>query len=138
MGFSVPKTFYDSITDGEYEVIIETEEGEGILKIVEHIHRGDLDESIAIYANLDHPGVANDGLAGVAVGIEVFREKWLARKTKFTYRLVLAQGMIGSEYYLGKANIEERIRFSNVYCLWMLGSNTGLALQESRSAYFQH
>jgi len=132
-GFCVPKTFYDSITDGEYEVIIETEEGEGILKIVEYTHQGELDESIAIYANLDHPGVVNDGLAGVAVGIELFR-RMAVRKTKFTYRLVLAQGIIGSEYYLGKGNIEERIKILECVCLWMLGSHTGLALQESRGA----
>ena len=132
-GFCVPKTFYDSLTEGEYEVIIETEEDEGTLKMLEFTHQGVLDESIAICANLDHPGVANDGLAGVAVGIELMR-RLSGKKTKYTYKLVLAQGIIGSEYYLGKGNLEERDKILECVCLWMLGSRTGLALQESRGA----
>ena len=132
-GFCVPKAFYDSLAEGEYEVIIETEEAEGVLKMLEYTHQGALDESIAICANLDHPGVANDGLSGVVVGIELMRR--LAQKqTKYSYKLVLAQGIMGSEYYLGKGNVSERDRILECICLWMLGSRTGLALQQSRGA----
>ncbi len=132
-GFCVPKTFYDSLTEGEYEVIIESVESEGVLKMLEYTHRGTLNECIAICANLDHPGVANDGLSGVVVGIELMR-RLSGKTTKYTYKLVLAQGIIGSEYYLGKGNIEERDKILECICLWMLGSRTGLALQESRGA----
>lgn len=132
-GFCVPKTFYDNLTEGEYEIIIETEEDEGVLKILEFTHQGTLDESIVICANLDHPGVANDGLAGVVAGIELIR-RLSGKKTKYTYKLVLAQGIIGSEYYLGKENVEERNKILECVCLWMVGSRTGLALQESRGA----
>ena len=132
-GFCVPKTLYDSLTEGEYEVIIESVESEGVLKMLEYTHQGALNECIAICANLDHPGVANDGLSGVVVGIELMR-RLSGKKTKYTYKLVLAQGIIGSEYYLGKGNIEERDKILECVCLWMLGSRTGLALQESRGA----
>jgi aminopeptidase-like protein len=132
-GFCVPKTFYDSLTEGEYEVIIESVESEGVLKMLEYTHQGALNECIAICANLDHPGVANDGLSGVVVGIELMR-RLSGKKTKYTYKLVLAQGIIGSEYYLGKGKIEERDKILECICLWMIGSRTGLALQESRGA----
>ena len=132
-GFCVPKDFYDSLADGEYEVIIETEEDEGVLKMLEYTHQGALDESIAICANLDHPGVANDGLSGVVVGIELMR-RLSQKRTKYSYKLVLSQGIIGSEYYLGKGNVGERDRILECICLWMLGSRTGLALQQSRGA----
>ncbi len=132
-GFCVPKAFYDSLAEGEYEVIIETKEDEGFLKMLEYTHQGALDESIAICANLDHPGVANDGLSGVVVGIELMR-RLSQKQTKYTYKLVLAQGIIGSEYYLGKGNVGERDRILECICLWMLGSRTGLALQQSRGA----
>jgi hypothetical protein len=86
-----------------------------------------------VNANLDHPGVANDGLAGVVVGMELFRR--LSRRTRrFTYRLVLNQGIIGPEYYLGFMPHDERARIREVICLWMLGSRTQMALQESRGA----
>jgi aminopeptidase-like protein len=130
-GLCVPKSFYDSLTEGEYEVIIETEEDDGVLKILEYTHQGTLDESIAVCANLDHPGVANDGLAGVVVGIELMR-RLAGKRTKFTYKLVLVQGIIGSEYYLGKGRKEQRENFLECLCLWMLGSRTQLALQKSR------
>jgi aminopeptidase-like protein len=61
---------------------------------------GALDETIVFGTNLDHPGVANDGLSGVVVGIELFR-RLAARPRNLSYRLVLPQGIIGSEYYLG-------------------------------------
>jgi aminopeptidase-like protein len=132
-GFCVPKNFYDGLQEGEYEVVIETEENEGVLKILEYTYRGEIDDCIVVYANLDHPGVANDGLAGSVVGIELLR-RLAEKKTKYTYKLVLAQGIMGSEYYLGKGNREERGKILECVCLWMLGSRTRLALQESRGA----
>lgn len=130
-GFCVPKSFYERLEAGDYEVIIETEESEGILKILEYTHQGRLDETIVIGGNLDHPGVSNDGLAGCVVGIELFR-RLRARSTKYTYKLVLVQGIIGSEYYLGKMNADERKKLIEGVFLEMLGSRTQLALQESR------
>lgn len=132
-GFCVPKTFYDGLQEGEYEVVIETEESQGSLKMLEFTQKGELGETFTFCANLDHPGVANDGLAGVVVGMELFR-RLAGKSTKFTYKLVLAQGIMGTEYYLGKQAKNERERILECACLWMLGSQTGLALQESRGA----
>jgi aminopeptidase-like protein len=39
---------------------------------------------------------------------------------------------MGSEYYLGKGYKGRREKILECICLWMLGSRTGLALQESR------
>lgn len=130
-GFCVPKRFYDSLPAGEYDVLIETEESDGMLRMLELTHQGELGETIVFGANLDHPGVANDGMAGVVVGIELFR-RLVRKKSKFTYKLVLAPGIIGSEYYLGKQKREDREKIMEGLFLEMLGSNTQLALQASR------
>ena len=106
-GFCVPKKFYDDLEEGDYEVIIETHESVGYLQLMEYTHTGLSDECIVFCANLDHPGVANDGLSGVVVGLELMR-RLAGKSTKFTYKLVLVQGIIGSEYYLGKADVNER------------------------------
>ena len=132
-GFCVPKDLYDALEPGEYDVRIVTTEESGVLKILQGTHRGSLPYTIALCANLDHPGVANDGLAGVAVGVEIFR-RLQGRQTKYTYKLVLAPGIIGTEYYLGKLPAAERQQILECLCLWMLGSRTGLALQESRDS----
>jgi aminopeptidase-like protein len=110
-----------------------TREEPGVLKAVVATHTGSLPHTIALCANLDHPGVSNDGLAGVVVGIEVL-QRLAGRQTKFTYVLVLAPGIIGTEYYLGMMERTQRQRILECLCLWMLGSRTELALQESRGA----
>lgn len=132
-GFCIPKDIYDTLEPGKYDVHIVTREAPGVLKVLEGAHRGSLPYTIALCANLDRPGVANDGLAGVAVGVEVLR-RLQGRPTKFTYKLVLAPGIIGTEYYLGKLPAAERRQIIECLCLWMLGSRTGLALQESRES----
>jgi aminopeptidase-like protein len=130
-GFCVTRDFYDSLEPGEYEVVIETKEAEGDLKLLEYTHQGRLDETFVIAAHLDHPGMANDDLAGCAAGVELFR-RLRGRETKFTYKLFLHQEVIGSEYYLGKMADEEREKILDSLFLEMLGSKTQLALQFSR------
>lgn len=133
-GFCVPKRFFDSLVPGEYEVIIRTNESPGALKILEYKHQGSLDLTVAIGGNLDHAGVANDGLAGCVVGIEVLRRLW-SRKTRFTYSLVLSPGIIGSEFYLSGLSQLDRSQILECIFLEMLGSATPLAIQESRRSH---
>lgn len=130
-GFCVPKDLYDALEPGEYDVRIVTREAPGALKVLEGTRPGILPYTIALCANLDHPGVANDGLAGVVVGVEVMR-RLERRRPKYTYKLVLAPGIIGTEYYLGGLAGADRSEILECLCLWMLGSRTELALQQSR------
>jgi aminopeptidase-like protein len=130
-GFCVPKQLFDQLTPGKYEVVIRTREAPGTVKILEYKHQGSLDFSIVLGANLDHAGVANDGLAGCVVGIEILR-RLVGRKTKFTYSLVLSPGIIGSELYLAGLTSEERSHLLEGIFLEMLGSATPLAVQDCR------
>ena len=130
-GFCVPKRLFDQLGPGDYEVVIRTREAPGTLKILEYEHQGSLGLTIALGGNLDHAGVANDGLAGCVVGIETLR-RLQGRKTRFTYSLVLSPGIIGSEFYLAGLSQSERSRIVEGIFLEMLGSATPLAIQESR------
>jgi aminopeptidase-like protein len=130
-GFCIPKRIYDQLAPGDYRIVIRTKETPGTLKILEYKHEGSLDFTIVFGANLDHAGVANDGLAGCVVGIEVLR-RLQGRKTKFTYSLVLSPGIIGSEFYLAGLSPSERGQILEGIFLEMLGSATPLAVQESR------
>jgi aminopeptidase-like protein len=130
-GFCMPKRLFDRLTAGNYDVLIRTREAPGTLKILEYKHAGALATTIVLGGNLDHAGVANDGLAGCVVGIEVLR-RLRSRKTKFTYSLVLSPGIIGSEFYLNGLSEEERGVILEGIFLEMLGSTTPLALQEPR------
>ncbi|MDI5934160.1 DUF4910 domain-containing protein [Halomonas kalidii] len=131
-GFCVPRTFYDSLEEGDYEVVIETEEAPGTLRVLDYTLEGQMPETIVFGANLDHPGVANDGPSGVAVGVALFEALRRRSRLRFSYRLVLAPGIIGNEYYLGHLPQDDRTRLLEGIMLEMLGSPTELALQFSR------
>jgi aminopeptidase-like protein len=130
-GFCMPKRAFDALEPGRYEVVIRTRESPGELKILEYKHEGSLDFTIVLGGNLDHAGVANDGIAGCVVGLELLR-RLKGRKTKFTYSLVLSPGIIGSEYYLAHLTKAQRSHILEGIFLEMLGSDTQLAVQESR------
>ena len=130
-GFCIPKRLFDQLELGTYDVVVRTVESPGVLKILECTHAGALDATIVLGGNLDHAGVANDGLAGCVVGLEVLRQLQ-GRKTRFTYSLVLSPGIIGSELYLSGLTPATRSRILEGIFLEMLGSATQLAVQESR------
>jgi len=132
-GFCMPKRLFDQLAPGDYEVEIRTREAQGTLKILEYKHQGSLDLTIALGGNLDHAGVANDGLAGCVVGIEALR-RLRGRRTRLTYSLILSPGIIGSEFYLAGLNQAGRSQILEGIFLEMLGSATPLAIQESRQS----
>jgi aminopeptidase-like protein len=130
-GFCVPRSFFESLEPGDYEVLIETHEEPGVLKVLEHTHPGTSDACFVFVAHLDHPGMANDNVAGCAVGVELFR-RLLDLPTRYTYKLLLVQELTGSVYYLANLPDPSRDSFVEGLCLDSLGSKTPLSLQESR------
>lgn len=126
-GFCVPKTFYDSLQYGIYEVDLEIIESKPELKVIDYFIQGKTSLEFVFVAHLDHPGMANDDLAGCAVGIELF--KILSQRgNKFSYRLILVQEIIGSQYYLDgyyNSNMREGL------FLEMLGIDVPLSVQKS-------
>lgn len=126
-GFCVPQNFYNALQEGMYTIDITTQESPGYLRVAEFVKPGKSAYGFAFVAHLDHGGMANDDLAGVAVGVDLFH-RLLKKETKFTYRLILVQEIIGSFFYL-KYNKDPNILESCF--LEMLGSKTPLALQAS-------
>jgi|ADGO01.1.fsa_nt_gi Uncharacterized protein conserved in bacteria with an aminopeptidase-like domain len=102
-GFCVPKRFYDALEPGDYEVIIDTDESPGTLRMLEFTLPGRVEETIVFGTNLDHPGVSNDGLAGVVVGIELFR-RLAKRSTNFNIPARAAAGNHRHRVLPGKAS----------------------------------
>lgn len=129
-GFCVTKQFHDNLGPGNYRVVIRTEESPGELRMLEYTIPGRLPETFAFVAHLDHPGMSNDDLAGCAVGVQLFKELAAAPR-KFTYKLLLLQEIIGSEFYLAHSRPPSPI-LEAIY-LEMLGSRTPLNLQRSLS-----
>ncbi len=130
-GFCVTKQWLDTLEEGAYEVQIETEEGEPELKILDFAVEGTSGMEFVFIAHLDHPGMANDDLAGCAVGVEVF-QRLRERRTRHAYRLLLVQEVIGSEIHLhargGRGNMTEGL------FLEMLGVDVPIAIQRAHTS----
>lgn len=128
-GFCVPQTFYDALEPGTYDVAIETIERPAPLKVADCTLPGRRRETVLLVAHLDHPHMANDDLAGVMVGLRLMQ--LLGQRPRcFSYRLVIVQEIVGSEYYLARMAAEHELEhfFAGLF-LEMLGSDTPLALQ---------
>ncbi|MFO7739577.1 MAG: DUF4910 domain-containing protein [Desulfatiglandaceae bacterium] len=125
-GFCVPRVLYDSLEEGEYEIDLEIDEDEPELKVIDYYIPGNSNVEFVFVAHLDHPGMANDDLAGCAVGVELFKSL-SSQSTKYSYRLLLVQEIIGSQYYLNKF----RERAHEGVFLEMLGVDVPLSVQQS-------
>lgn len=132
-GFCLPKNLYDALEPGEYDVQIVTKEAPGVLKVPEFTKEGSSGLTFAFVAHLDHPGMSNDDLCGCVVGVEVMR-RLQEMDTKHSYKLLLVQEMIGSEYYLSQTLPKSGETILEAMFLEMLGTKTQMALQDCKDS----
>lgn len=130
-GFSVSKNFYESLEEGEYEIILETIFEQGTLKVLDFFLPGEKEETIILNAHNCHAGQANDDISGVVVGIEIFKRLAIREKRKFSYKLIIAPEHYGTIFYL--ANQDKSVINTFLYAIFleMLGNENRFALQES-------
>jgi aminopeptidase-like protein len=129
-GLCCSQTVRDGLTDARYRVVIRTDFSFGTLKVGEVVVPGRSEETIVLCAHLCHPGMVNDDLTGVAVGIDVARRLLAGPAPRYTYRLLIVPETIGSIAYLG--HHPERIRrMRGGLFLEMLGRAHPHALQLS-------
>jgi aminopeptidase-like protein len=129
-GFCLEHARLPELTADEYEVVIETLDEPGTLKVGEHVLAGETEQSVLIVSHLCHPGQANDDLAGVAVATEVAR-RLRGRRLRNTLRFLYVPEHIGSVAYLA---LNEHLipSFRHGLFLEMLGLDQPFALQHSR------
>lgn len=131
-GFCLPYNAYKALTPGTYTVRVDTALEDGNINVGECVLKGSSEESVIIAAHLDHPGQANDGLSGVAVGVALMKRLSKLKNRRLTYRLVLCPENIGSLCYLFK-NRELIPLFKHGIFLEALGNKSHLKLQYSKS-----
>ncbi len=100
-GFSVPRTTVDGLTDAYYRVHVDTSFEQGQMEVIDWVLPGRSPETIFFAAHTCHPGQVNDGIACIAVLVELFRYMESIPDRHYTYRLIL-----GPEYYAAAAILE--------------------------------
>lgn len=128
-GFCVPRTLATSLDEPEYYVNIKTTFESGTMVVGEHHLQGRRDETILIVAHLDHTGMANDDLSGVAGGIELMRRLHEQDTLRYSYKFLIVQEIIGSAAYL--ADDETPDDFKCGVFLEMIGNDNRLLVQET-------
>ena len=97
-GFSLPASVVKELKDERYRVHVDTAFADGTLDVIDWVLPGEIDDTIFFSAHTCHPGQVNDGIACLAVLIELFRHLQRLPSRKYTYRLIL-----GPEYYAAAA-----------------------------------
>lgn len=105
---TLPHVLVQQLDMPRYFVDIQVETAPGHMLVGESTVRGQHDYTIAFLTHLCHTGQANDGLAGVAVGVEVMKRiRKEYPRCKYNYQLLIMPETIGSSVYL--ASQEDRI-----------------------------
>jgi aminopeptidase-like protein len=109
-GFCVSQKQFDSLTDHEYEVVIDSSLEDGHLTYGECVLPGESSDEVLISCHACHPSLCNDNLSGIAVA--TFLAQMLRQQRhRFTYRFLFVPGTIGSISWLSRnEDVVSRIR----------------------------
>lgn len=131
-GFSLPHRLVENLSDAEYLVIIDTDlDDRGVLKVFDAFLPGRLCETVFFMAHTCHPAQVADGLANVAVLIELYRQLARMPERQYSYRFLFGPEYFGAAVYLDRAPPEEVASLRHgLYCD-MLSAHEPLGHQPS-------
>ena len=132
-GLCTTQRLRDSLDEDAYRVTIRTRFEPGMLKVAEAVLPGESQETFVLVAHLCHPGMVNDDLSGVVVGLDVMRSlaaKARQRPLYYTYRFLILPETIGSVAYLSHNEALIPSMVGGLF-LEMLGNPSPHALQGS-------
>jgi len=98
-GFCVTHRQLQSMTDSEYEVMIDSSLENGHLTYGEFLIKGESEDEFLISCHSCHPSLCNDNLSGM--GVATYLAKHLSQvNTRYSYRFLFIPGTIGSITWL--------------------------------------
>jgi aminopeptidase-like protein len=100
-GFCLSERQLSELTDGEYEVCIDSSLTDGFLTFGECYFKGQSDEEVLISCHTCHPSLCNDNLSGIALAVELARLLQFSKR-RYSYRFLFIPGTIGSITWLAR------------------------------------
>lgn len=119
-GFCLSQEELGALTEGEYEVRIDSTLEPGQLSYGELVVPGTSSEEVLISAHVCHPSLCNDNLTGLAISVSLARELARGPKPRLTHRFLYAPGTIGAITWLA-LNRERAHRIKHGLTLTCLG-----------------
>ena len=98
-GFCLSHERFSAMTNGEYEICIDSSLREGHLSYGECLIPGETSDEVLLSCHICHPSLCNDNLSGISLAVSV-AERLRQKPRRYSYRLLFIPGTIGSITWL--------------------------------------
>lgn len=131
-GFCISDDERNQLTDGLYEVFIDSSHTQGHMTYGELLVPGSGPTEVLLSTYICHPSMANNELSGIALALQL--AKWLSTISdlKHSYRIVFLPETIGAITYLSEHLEELRDRVIAGYVLTCVGDERNYSYVPSR------
>lgn len=129
-GFCLPHRQLEALSDGDYEVCIDSTIAPGHLSYGECLLPGRLEAEVLISCHACHPSLCNDNLSGIAVA-SALAQRLSGVERRYSYRFLFIPGTIGSITWLAR-NEASVARIRHGLVLTCLGDAGGPTYKRSR------
>lgn len=131
-GFCISYNDYKNLTEGDYQVVINSSLAPGSLTYGECILRGDSDKEVLFSTYLCHPSMANNELSGPLVQAFLYKKIAELPKRKYTYRFLFAPETIGVIAYLHAHGRQLKEKLVAGYVLTCCGDKGAFVYKQSK------
>jgi aminopeptidase-like protein len=100
-GFCLSQKQFDSLEEGDYEVVIDSSLEDGHLTYGEYFVQGESDDEVLLSCHCCHPSLCNDNLSGIALATALAKTLSPLR-LRYSYRFLFIPGAIGSITWLAR------------------------------------
>lgn len=129
-GFCLSHNQLLALSDGEYEVVIDSSLEDGYLTYGEYFLKGESDFEVLLSTHICHPSLANDNLSGVALAAFLARHL-SGQHLRYSFRFLFSPGTIGSITWLS-LNESRVSRIKHGLILACVGDPGGITYKKSR------
>lgn len=131
-GFCMAQNQLDSLKEGTYHAVIDSELKEGSLTYAEVVLPGKSEKEIFFSTYTCHPSMANNECSGPALQIALINHIKKMQDREFTYRFVFIPETIGSITYLSKNYKELKEKVYSGFNLSCVGDNRDFSFVATR------
>jgi aminopeptidase-like protein len=129
-GFCLSDRVSQTLTEGEYEVFIDSSLEDGYLTYGEYYLPGETEEEVLFSCHICHPSLCNDNLSGIALATFLAQHvQELPRR--YSYRFLFIPGTIGAITWLA-VNAEKTERIQHGLVISGVGDRGNITYKKSR------
>ncbi len=131
-GFCISENERQRLSQGDYQVVIDSKLFDGSLTIGEAFLQGESDEEVLISSYSCHPSMANNELSGPLVLAFLYKRLAQVKNRRLSYRFVLLPETIGAIAYLNMRGEHLKEKLTAGYVVTCIGDAGDFTYKRSR------